>query len=102
MSTPSEAAWDENIIPPPQPPAGSQSVSASHSSTRLILTLTPLQDPFACISAAEAMPSHAQLAWLFEPGQFDDLAPPYAIGDGPMVAPNTADFNFAGTVSTIS
>ena len=80
-STPSKAAWDDNIIPPPQSVAELQGVSARHSSTRLILTLTPLQDHFACTSVAVAMPSCGELACLFEQGPFDDPMPPYADDD---------------------
>jgi len=80
-STPSEAAWDENIILPPQPVAGPQGVSARHSSTRLILTLT-LQYRFACTSMAVAMPSYTESARHFEQGPFDDPRPPYADDDG--------------------
>jgi hypothetical protein len=81
-STPSEAAWDENIILPPQPVAGPQGVSVRHSSTRLILTLSPLQYHFACTSMAVAMPSYAESARLFEQGPFDDPRPPYADDGG--------------------
>ncbi len=82
VSTPSEAAWDKKIILPPQPVAEPQGVSARHSSTRLIPTLTPLQYHFACTSMAVAMPSYAESARLFEQGPFDDPRPPYAEDDG--------------------
>jgi hypothetical protein len=81
-STPSEAVWDEKIILLPQPVAELRGVSARHSSTRLIPTLTPLQYHFACTSMAMAMPSYAESARLFEQGPFNDPRPPYANDDG--------------------
>ena len=80
-STPIEAAWNENILPP-QLVGEPQGVSARHSSTRLILTLTLLQYHFACTSMAAAMPFYAESVPLFEQGPFDDPRPPYADDDG--------------------
>jgi hypothetical protein len=98
-STPSEAAWDENIIPPPQPVAEPQGVSVGHSSTRLVLTLTPLQDPFACTSAAVATHSYTEPAWCFEQGPFDVLTPPYADDDGGIMR---RPFDFASIAGAAS
>jgi hypothetical protein len=98
-STLSKAAWDENIIPPPQPVAEPQGVSAGHSSTRLILTLTPLQDPFACTPAAVATHGYTESAWNFEQGQFNGLAPPYADDDGGIMRRHV---NFASNPSAAS
>jgi hypothetical protein len=95
-STPGEAAWNENIILPPQPVAEPQGVSAGHSSTRLILTLTRLQDPFACSSAAVITPSYA---WCFEQGPIDDMTPPYPDDDGGIMRPY---FDFSITAGATS
>ena len=96
VSTPSEAAWDKKIILPPQPVAEPQGVSAGHSSTRLILTLTPLQDPFACTSAAVVTPSYA---WRFGQGPIDDPMPPYADDDGGF---KRQHFGFTSTAGATS
>jgi hypothetical protein len=98
-STPSEAPWDEVIIPPPQPVAEPQGVSARHSSTRLILTLTPLQDHFACTPAAVATHSYTASAWHFEQGSFDGLTPPYADDDGGIMR---RPFDFASIAGAAS
>jgi len=71
---PSDAPWDEHIIPPIQSVVEPQSVSARLSGTEVLLTLAYLQDP-PCSTAAAA-PTPAELAWLLGPGQFADL-PPY-------------------------
>jgi len=112
-STPREATWDKNIIPPPQPVTEPQSVSMGHSSRRVILTWTPLQDSLLCDSAVAASLSQIKLAGLFKADQFacpalsnavDDarVVGPNAVDDARVVGPSAADFNFAGTVSTTS
>jgi len=98
-STPSEATWDKNIILPPQPVAEPQGVRARHSSTRLILALTILQDPFACTSAAVATRSYAESARPFEQEPFDGLTPPYADDDGDIMRPH---FDFSSTAGATS
>jgi len=89
-STPSDAAWDENVIWHSQPVAELQSVSTSHSSTRFILTSTPLQDPFARTSALVAVTSYDELAYIFDdiPIPIDGLTPPHSDDDGGIIRPH--------------
>jgi hypothetical protein len=87
-STPSDAAWDENVIWHSQPVAELQSVSTSHLSTRLVLTSTPLQGPFARTSAFVAVNSYDELAYIFDDIPIDGLMPPYSDDDGGIIRPH--------------
>ena len=87
-STPSDAAWDENVSSHPQPVAEPQSVSTSHSSTRLVLTSTPLKDPFARTSAFVPITSYDELAYIFDDIPIDGLTPPYSDDDGGIIRPH--------------
>jgi len=99
-SSPSVASWAENIPFPSEAMAEPYSVSASCSSTRGLLTLTPLQVPMPGGSTAPAVPPEPELSWFETPGQFNDTTTPYLAGGGSVMGPHTPYTDFLGVINT--
>ena len=77
--------------------AESYGVSASCSSTRGLLTLTPLQVLVPSSSTTPAVLSEPELSWFETPGQFNDTTTSYLASDGSVMGPYT---DFLGAINT--
>ncbi len=98
-SSQSVPSWTENIYSPCEVMAEPYGVSASCSSTRGRLTLTPLQVPVPSSSTAPAVPSGPELTWFETPGQFNDTTS-YPAGGGSAMGTYTPHTDFLGVINT--
>lgn len=69
-SLPMEDLWAGLAPSPTQPATAPRSVSASHPSPKVLLTLIPSQAPVSSASFAPNSTSETESAWLHEPGHF--------------------------------
>jgi hypothetical protein len=81
-----EDPWAGLAPSPTQPVTAPRSVSASHPSPKVLLTLIPSQAPVSSASFAPNSTSETESAWLHEPGHFTNTPQGHFTVDGWVVA----------------
>ena len=97
----SDAPWDGDLLLPTSSAPEPQDVSRNHLVIAIFLTSLLSQGSFAYSFAAAAPPppSHAEMAWHYEPGQPAHLTTPFTDGNRGMMGPY---FNFPNTFGAMS